>query len=86
MIVLVLLNILIVMLYNAINLIDWPFNSLYIKIILHIVICWIIFLLYIDRDSSINYDHKGQFLTKELIDEYRKQNEMDNESCFDQCN
>jgi hypothetical protein len=86
MVALVVLNILIIMLYNAINSMDWPLNSLYIKIFLHLTMCWIVFLFYLDRDSSINFDHKGQYLTKELIDEYKEQNRLDNESCFDECN
>ena len=40
---------------------------------------------YITRYSSINYDHKGQKLTDELIQQYKELDSFEKESVFDQC-
>jgi len=82
LLIIFMLNALLILMYKSVDFIEW-LNNIYIKIFLHITITWIIFLLYINKDSSINYDHKGQYLTKELIEEYKKQNILDNESCLD---
>jgi hypothetical protein len=39
------------------------------------------FIFYFDR---INYDEKGNRLTDDLINEYKEQDRLDKESCFDQ--
>ena len=53
-------------------------------IISGIIILGLVYINWFSR--SANYDHRGQRLTKELIEKYREQDKLDKESCFDKIN
>ena len=78
---LIVINSIIIILYPCIDKVYWTVQSIIPKIILHILSSWLMFIFYFDR---INYDEKGNRLTDDLINEYKEQDRLDKESCFDQ--
>lgn len=46
---------------------------------------FIMFMIWVNKYSSINYDVKKQKLTQKLIDEYIQEDKYSKESVFDQC-